>query len=436
LPTKRGFDRSFILDASGADNYEHKPYLPTQSSKPPWYKDGKRIGLPEDFYSSKNLIDEMITFQEEAPQDANPFFSYIAFQAVHIPVQVPREYTEKYIETYNEGWDVIKKRRYENAKRIGIIPDFAELGMHPEGLKNWDKLDESEKRYAAKAMAVNAGMLEAMDFHIGRYIDYLKSNGHFDNTVFIITSDNGPEASSTGDVATMKMWLTYAGYHQDYDRLGEKRSYNYIGPEFASAAAGPSSFFKFYAGEGGLRVPLIFSGPGIPNNSMSKAFSFITDVTPTILSLAGIENAEDSMIGPMTGKDLSPIIEQRKERVYGPEESIGMEAASHCALFKGDHKLVRNGKVYGDGIWRLYNIKADPGEMKDLKEEKTEIFTQMIREYHDYTKKYNVVEMGFNYEPLKEIQNKLITQIASAMKPWLIAFAFLVLGFIVWRRFR
>jgi len=145
LPTRRGFDRSYILDASGADNYEHRPYLPTQSSKPPWYKDGEKIDLPEDFYSSKNLIDEMITFQEEAPQDTSPFFAYIAFQAVHIPVQVPKKYTERYIETYSEGWDVIKKRRYENAKRIGIIPGFAELGIHPGGLKNWDKLDERKE---------------------------------------------------------------------------------------------------------------------------------------------------------------------------------------------------------------------------------------------------------------------------------------------------
>ena len=73
-------------------------------------------------------------------------------------------------------------------------------------------------------------------------------------------------------------------------------------PVHANAAAGPSSFFKFYAGEGGLRVPLIFSGPGIPREHKSIAFSFITDVTPTILTLAGIENPEEAKAGPMVGK--------------------------------------------------------------------------------------------------------------------------------------
>ena len=435
LPTKRGFDRSYILDASGADNYKQKPYLPTQSSKPPWYKDGQKVELPEDFYSSKNLVDEMITFMEEDTKSNNPFFSFIAFQAIHIPVQAPKEYTEKYLDTYSQGWDIIKERRYENAKKLDIIPQDAIIGTRPGNLKKWESLNEEQKKYAAKAMAVNAGMLEAMDHHIGRYIDYLKSKDQFDNTIFIVTSDNGPEASSVGDVQIMKFWLKYAGYHQDYDRLGEVDSYNYIGPEFANAAAGPSSFFKFYAGEGGLRVPLIFSGPGIPREHKSNAFSFITDVTPTILTLAGIENPEEAKAGPMTGKDLSPLIHQSKETVYSPDDPIGMEAASHCALWRGDYKLTKNGKAYGDGEWRLYNIKSDPGEMNDLKQSRPTLYAEMIKEYHHYSEKHKVVEMGFNYEPLAEVQNKFMAQMGEKVRPWLIGLLILILGFIGIKKF-
>ncbi len=245
LPSKRGFDRTYILDASGADNYEHRPYLPTQGAKPPWYKDGKLIDLPKDFYSSRNLVDEMIQFMKETPKDDDPFFAFLSFQAVHIPVQVPKKYTEKYIETYAKGWGAIKEQRYKKAKELGIIPPDAPLGDMLPILKKWDNLSEEDKKYKAKAMAVNAGMLEAMDFHIGRYLQYLEANDQLDNTVVIITSDNGPEASSAGDVPSMQVWLKWVGYHQDYDRLGEKGSFNYIGPEFASAAAGPSAYFKF-----------------------------------------------------------------------------------------------------------------------------------------------------------------------------------------------
>lgn len=436
LPTKRGFDRSYILDASGADNYQHRPYLPTQSSKPPWYKDGELIDLPEDFYSSKNLVDEMIQFMEEAPEDENPFFSYLAFQAIHIPVQAPKEFTEKYIDTYERGWGAIRQQRYENAKRLSIIPSDAPLGDMLPVLKKWESMSEDEKKYKAKAMAVNAGMLEAMDFHIGRYVQYLESKGKLDNTIFIITSDNGPEASSVGSVASMKMWLKYVGYNQDYERLGEKGSYNYIGAEFASAAASPSSFFKFYAGEGGLRVPLIFSGPKIPSDTSIVAFSMITDITPTILSLAGIDKPEIALAGSMTGKNLFPVIKGEIEKAYASNESIGMEAAGQCALFKGDLKLVRNGRPYGDGEWRMYNLKKDPGETYDLKNEQPQNFAELINDYSDYTKKYGVLEMGINYEPLNEIQNKFVAKLGKSIRPWLLGFVLLLVGFIYWRRRR
>ena len=316
LPSKRGFDRTYILDASGADNYDHRPYLPTQAAKPPWFKDGELIDLPDDFYSSKNLVDEMIQFMEEEKQEDDPFFAFLSFQALHIPVQVPKEYTEKYIDTYQQGWDVIKKQRYDKAKEIGLIPEDAPMGVMPKGLTDWESLDQERQSYLSKAMAVNAGMMDALDKHIGRYVKYLKDEDKYDNTIFIITSDNGPEASSAGDVKIMQLWLKYAGYHRDYERLGEKGSYNYIGPEFASACAGPSSFFKFYAGEGGLRVPLILSGAVIPKGNKESAFCRVTDITPTILSLAGIDNPKMAPAGPMTGRSLLPLIQNTACLLY------------------------------------------------------------------------------------------------------------------------
>lgn len=436
LPSRRGFDRSYILDASGADNYEHRPYLPTQASKPPWFKDGERIDLPDDFYSSKNLVDEMIQFMDEEEQHEDPFFAFLSFQALHIPVQVPKAYTEKYIETYEQGWNAIKQQRYNKAKEIGLIPSHAPMGTMPRGLDKWENLDPEQRRFMAKAMAVNAGMMEAMDEHIGRYISYLKDLGKYDNTVFIITSDNGPEASSIGDVRSMQLWMKYAGYHRDYERLGEKGSYNFIGPEFASACAGPSSYFKFYAGEGGLRVPLILSGAGIPQGATESAFCRVTDITPTILSLAGVDAPKLAPAGPMSGRSLLPLLEDASARIYQDDEPIGIEAAGHGALYKGNYKIVRNGRPYGDGEWRLYDISDDPGETADLARSQPEKFAELIRDYDDYTREHGVLEMGINYEPLNEIQNKLVARIVQAARPWLIAVVFLLLGYIGFRKWR
>ena len=435
LPNNRGFDRSYILDASGADNYENRPYLPTQESEPPWYKDGQKIDLPDDFYSSKNLVDELIGFHKDAQEQRTPFFAFLSFQAIHIPVQVPKEYTQKYIPTYEKGWDGIKRQRYEKAKQLGIIPADAPLGDMLSILRKWDKLSAEEQNYMTKAMAVNAGMLDAMDEHIGRYIQYLEQQGQFDNTVFIITSDNGPEASSAGDVRIMQAWIKMVGYHQDYERLGERGSYNYIGPEFASAAAGPSAYFKFYGGEGGLRVPLIFSGPTIPVQSV-HAFSMVTDVTPTILSLAGIEQPSEAPAGPMTGRSLFPLIQGDTNIIYGPDEPIGLEAAGRCVLYKGDMKLVKTGKTYGSYNWELYNLAQDPGETNDLAATSPKVLQEMIDHYSDYTEQFGVLAMGDDYVPLLEIQNKLVGQIREATMPWVFRFLALLLGFFVYKWWR
>ncbi len=67
---------------------------------------------------------------------------------------------------------------------MGIIPSNASMNdMFPQ-FKKWKRLSEEEKEAYATDMAVMAGMLEAMDYHIGRYISYLKEKGLYDNTSY------------------------------------------------------------------------------------------------------------------------------------------------------------------------------------------------------------------------------------------------------------
>lgn len=431
LPTKRGFDRSFILDASGADNYEHKAYLPTQS-KPPWFEDGQAIDLPEDFYSSRNLVDKMMQFMEEETDKANPFFAYLAFQAIHIPVQAPKEFIDRYEGVYDKGWDKLKAERFEKAKALGFVPDNVEMGAMLPQLARWETESAEDKKLKAKAMAVNAAMLEAMDFHIGRYMTYLEQKGQLDNTVFVITSDNGPEGSDPSLVPGMNLWLNSVGYHRTYENLGEKGSWNFIGPQFASAAAGPSSFFKFYAGEGGVRVPLIISGANLPQGQKKHALSFVTDVTPTILDIAGVSTDNSDF----TGRSLYDVINGDTNIVYQTNEAIGMEVAGHSILYRGDYKLIRNGPPYGDNVWRLYNLKNDPGEMQDLTASNKPLFDDMMKEYVQYTEKVGVLEMPAGYSVMGEVQRKFKVQIVNKSKPWLIGLGVLLVGLFIRRRRR
>lgn len=78
LPFRRGFERTVAMADSGADNWEQKAYIPIYA-RANWYADGERTTLPEDFYSSRYLVDKTIEFIDSNIDDRQPFFAYLPF---------------------------------------------------------------------------------------------------------------------------------------------------------------------------------------------------------------------------------------------------------------------------------------------------------------------------------------------------------------------
>ena len=432
LPSERGFERTVALADSGADNWEQRPYIPIYE-KANWYADGREYTLPEDFYSSRFLVDKTIEFIDGNIGDGQPFFAYLPFQAVHIPVQAPQEFIDRYMGVYDEGWDALREQRLARASELGIVPGGV-AAVRMSTTSDWASLDAESQRYEAKRMAVYAGMVEAMDFHLGRLLDYLKQRGQYDNTIIIFTSDNGAEASGSVDPhAFVNRRLTASlGYRIDYDTLGLKGSYNSISPSFASAAASPLAYYKFYAGEGGMRVPLIVAGASLPvQGELIRAFSFVTDITPTVLSFAGVTPPGPRYRGrpvePMIGRDLRPLLLGQADRVYGPVDTIGYELAGHAALFQGDYKIVRNRGPVGDGQWRLFNIVADPGEANDLAAKEPERLQQMLSAYERYTLENKVLPLPPGYNHLKQlVTNTLFNQLRTPILVGLLTLLILI----------
>ena len=408
LPSERGFERTFALMDSGADNFEQRPYLPIYDQAN-WFADGERTQLPDDFYSSKFLIDKTIEFIDSNLKDGKPFFAYVPFQAVHIPVQAPQEYIERYMGRYDEGWHKLRQERHARAASLGIVPGDIER-VEASSTMDWETLSPQQRRYESKRMAVYAGMIEAMDVHIGRLVTYLRETNQFDNTVFIFTSDNGAEGSGPQDPTSFssRQGPSSLGYNTDYETLGLKGSFNSINPGFTSAAVGPLSYYKFYVGEGGLRVPLIVSGKPLGDvPEQTAAFAWATDIAATIISLAGVEAPGRRYGGrpilPMTGKDLTPIVSGEVEGVYSEDDAIGYELTGHSALFMGDYKVMRNLAPLGDGEWRLFNIVKDPGEARDLKSEMPERFERMISAYEQFTVENRVQPLPEGYSQGRQI---------------------------------
>jgi arylsulfatase/uncharacterized sulfatase len=416
-PSRRGFARTMAMMDSGADHWEQRPYIALYDQAN-WFADGERFTLPDDFYSSRFLVDKMIEFIDSNLQDDKPFFAYLPFMAVHSPVQAPQQYIDRYMDVYDSGWDVLRQQRLERAATLGIVPpDTPMVRMAATG--DWDALSEDDRRYQAKRMAVYAGMIEAMDFHIGRLIDFLKQRGQYDNTIFIFTSDNGSEASGPADPRAFPARLVpeNIGYNVAHENLGLKGSYGSIGPGFASASASPLAYYKFYAGEGGMRVPLIIAGKpvaGIPvtrQQQLTRAFAWATDISPTILSLAGVAQPGQRYAGrpvqPMTGRDLTPLITGAAERVYGPDDAVGYELTDHGVLFQGDYKLVVNQPPVGDGQWRLFNIAEDPGETIDLSASQALRFQRMLSCYEEYRRDNKVVPVPQGYNQMAQLLSNI-----------------------------
>lgn len=404
-PFNRGFERTFMLADSGADNWEQRPYLPLYD-KANWYLDGEETTLPEDFYSSRNLVDMLISFIDSNRGDGQPFFAYLPLQAVHIPVQAPQGFIDRYMSTYDEGWDALREQRRQGAIDAGLIaPDTPMVRMETTG--DWDGLSAEEKRYEAKRMAVYGGMVEAMDANIGRLVQWLKDIGEYDNTIVIFTSDNGAEASDLYNLQG-RLVARRLGYNFDYDTLGLKQSLNTIGPSFASAAAAPLAWYKFQVGEGGMRVPLVIAGPGVEARAgFEDAFGWIADLAPTILSLTGTQQPGQRYAGrpvlPIEGKDMSALLDGTAASIYGPDDFVAYELAGSKVVFHRDYKIVFHAAPIGDALWHLYDIKTDPGETQDIAADHPALFARMLDEWDAFERRADVQPLPAGYDQRQQV---------------------------------
>src|SRR5262245_8233701 len=127
-----------------------------------------------------------------------PFFMYFAPGATHAPHHVPKQWMEKYRGKFDRGWEAIREETLSKQKKLGVVPESAQLTPPPEGVQKWDALSADEKLVFARLMECYAGYASHTDHHVGRLFDTLESMGVLDDTLFIfIAGDNGASAEGT-----------------------------------------------------------------------------------------------------------------------------------------------------------------------------------------------------------------------------------------------
>ena len=370
MPFHRGFERSFALLVGGASHYSDMLGILPRDDPAEYSLNGKHLTeLPGDHYSSMSYADFLMDSIRENSGDGKPFLAYLAFQAVHDPVQVPEPWLSKYRGKYDEGYDALKRRRWRAAKRLGLVPRDAELAEPHPLIKPWGELTEGERALEVRGMEVYAGMLDAMDYHYGRVIDFLNDIGEYDNTVIIFLSDNGANPWYSSEYPEANDPEFKRQFDNRLENIGHPRSNYAYGIGFASGSGGPLDKFKMTVGEGGIRSPMIVTGPGVKGNRRVDAFTYVTDIMPTLLDLAGVEyptRFNGVSVEPMRGRPLTGLLDGSREAIYAPDEFVAGEMGGGRWIRRGDFKAVLVPRPYGTGKWRLHNIANDPGEAENL----------------------------------------------------------------------
>jgi arylsulfatase A-like enzyme len=222
-------------------------------------------------------------------------------------------------------------------------------------------------------------------------------------------SDNGADNNEQDKI--FPEWYA-ANFDLSYERMGLPGSYVNYGPGWAGASGAPLTLFKGAASEGGLRVPFIISGPkGIRSGVTTDAFAFVTDITPTLLELAGVPAPTGSHGGkevhPINGKSMLSFLRGEKDGVHGSDDTVAYEMAGSAAVFRGGYKLTRNNPPFGDRQWRLYRPVEDPVEANDLAGAEPELFAELAAAYDRFAEDFNLIEVPDDYNPILQVQKNV-----------------------------
>jgi arylsulfatase A-like enzyme len=255
-------------------------------------------------HSSELFCEATIDFLQRYNGDA-PFFAYISFMAPHDPRTMPREY----LDTYDPD---------QIAQPPNWMPehpfDNGEMVVRDEKLAPWPRSPDEMRRHTAEYYA----MITHLDAQIGRVLQALQESGHAENTIIVLAGDNGLAIGRHG-------------------LMGKQNMYDHS-----------------------LHVPLIMSGPGIPQNRQSDDLCYLLDIYPTLCDLVGVP-----VPGTVEGQSLVPAMQAGA----APRESLFF-------AYRGVQRAVQDSRlklieyvVEGQRHTQLFDLQADPWETHNLAED-------------------------------------------------------------------
>lgn len=327
-PDQMGFDTIVAAGAAGATRSFFAPYT-VSKSKGHDEKDAI-VGLddaPEGEYLTDRLTQETLKFIESSKD--KPFCAVLAHYAVHTPIEAKKHLTKRYEE---------------------------KLATMPKAAVEWEKESAGENQLVQNN-ATYAAMIESVDNGLGRLLGQLKKLGIEDNSIIVLASDHGGLSARGNNrgVATSNRPL----------RAGKGHLY-----------------------EGGLRIPFIVRWPGNikPGTEIATPVSTL-DLMPTLTAMTGV--ALPKLAGT-DGQNLVPLMQNgtapARDTFYwhnpAPRPASTGDLFS-SAIRVGDLKLL---DFPGEKRLELYDLATDPGESKNLADERPADRDRLLAKLNEWRK--------------------------------------------------
>jgi arylsulfatase A-like enzyme len=326
-------------------------------------------------------------------------FCYVAYTAPHWPLHAHEDDIAAYDGVFAEGWDVLRERRMERQRKLGLFGDEAQLSDRDPSQPAW--VDVEPKSWQERRMQVYAAQVTRMDAGIGRILDTLRRLGELDNTIVIFLSDNGasPEDLPLVELERFRTRTDIVrmttrdgqpvriGNHPDVPP-GAEDTYASYGRAWANLSNTPFRYYKRWVHEGGIAAPFVVRWPGgeLPAGSICRQPFQLVDVLPTILEATGVPypwTYQGREIPALEGGSMLPA--WRGEPA--PDVTLFWEHTGNAAVRRGPWKLVR---AYPDP-WELYDMERDRSELVDRANELPEIVAELTAAYDEWSTRVGVI---------------------------------------------
>ena len=386
-PISRGFDDTFALLPGAFTHYDNnKPIKGYPDSA--FSLNGKKILWEEGKYSSDEYTDRFINYIDKS--DDSPFFGYLSLTAPHWPLQVDRKFSDKYKGFYDNGFEDIKISRLNKIKAKQLINIKEEHFKVKDFISEWQNLTDEGRKIESRKMEIYAGMIDNLDFNVGRVVKFLKEKNKFKNTIIIFMSDNGAAAED------FYYNQTYGPYIQDkfsyeYNDIGKPESFVSLGKNWADVITNPFNLYKGFTTSGGMRSPLIISGLS-SEKKISKEFVTLLDIAPTIYNLTNskYELLNKNRIKKPIGESIIPYLSGEDIKIHDEDYVFSFEHSGNAVLIKNNWKIVNKTFPFNINNFDLYNLD-DISELNNLKGKEVIIYNDLLTEWNKYILSKNII---------------------------------------------